>query len=245
MPKRVDYAARFEFLRQAAFELVRDESVEALTRRALAAELGCGLNTVLRLIDSRVDLVRLAAREVFTRRRRGRLTRRSENPQEYVANVVRALMPEDDTHLDEELVWLRLLAMCSFRPLGTVPRGSARREFWIAQRGYDDGVAVEPRPTEPDDREDHRTGMQPYLEEHDAETRQSVDRVLEVLAVPEPRDDVRTTVIAIIEGLTFSACLGRLTPEKATELAIRYVTGLGPDLRPDLRAEPDAPGRAA
>src|SRR5690242_12360906 len=169
MPRRVDYAARFEFLRQAAFELVRDESVEALTRRALAAELGCGLNTVLRLIDSRVDLVRLAAREVVTRRRRGRMTRRSQDLHEYVGNVVRSLMPEDDSHLDEELVWLRLLAACSFRPLGTVPRGSARREFWIAQLGYDDGASVESRAAPVNDGEDHRTAMQPYLDEHDAE----------------------------------------------------------------------------
>jgi hypothetical protein len=227
MPRRVDYAARFEFLRQAAFELVRDESVEALTRRALAAELGCGLNTVLRLIDSRVDLVRLAAREVVSRRRRGRMMRRSQDPQEYVGNVVRSLMPEDDSHLDEELVWLRLLATCSFRAIGTVPRGSARREFWIAQLGYDDGTPGEPPAAPVTDGEDHRTAMQPYLDEHDAEVTQAVDLVLEMLAVPGPRDDVRTTVVAVLEGLTFSACLGRITAQTATELAITFVRSLG------------------
>jgi hypothetical protein len=35
-------------------------------------------------------------------------------------------------------------------------------------------------------------------------------------------------VTAVIEGLTWSACLGRLAPERATELAIAYVTSLGP-----------------
>ena len=34
-------------------------------------------------------------------------------------------------------------------------------------------------------------------------------------------------MIAVIEGLTLSACLGRVAPEKATELAIAHVLGLG------------------
>ena len=50
MPARVDYASRFEFFRQACFTLVRDRGVEALSRRTLAAELGCGVNTVRRLV---------------------------------------------------------------------------------------------------------------------------------------------------------------------------------------------------
>jgi hypothetical protein len=57
MPTRVDHPARLEFLRRAAFELVP------------------------------VDLMRLAAREVTTRRRRGRLTRRSDDPREFVRNL--------------------------------------------------------------------------------------------------------------------------------------------------------------
>jgi hypothetical protein len=37
--------------------------------------------------------------------------------------------------------------------------------------------------------------------------------------------------VALVEGLTLSACLGGLTPEHATELAIAHVIGLGPDAR--------------
>jgi AcrR family transcriptional regulator len=229
MPRRVDYAARFAFLRQAAFELVRDEGVEALTRRGLAAELGTGLNTVLRLVNSKVDLVRLAAHEVVTRRRRGRFNRRSDDPAQLVANLVRALMPEDESHLDEELVWLRLVAACSLTPTGLEPRGSARREFWVAQRGYDDGLPVDPRPLrEPaPEHEDRHTAMQPYLDTHLDEMASMVARMLELVGAPTPYEDAGTLVTAVIEGLTWAACLGRITPEKATDLAIAYVTGLG------------------
>ena len=110
MPARVDYASRFEFFRQACFALVRDRGMEALTRRTLAAELGCGVNTVRRLVDPSVDLAVLAADEVVTRRRVGRWGRRSEDPAEQARHLLRRLFPEDDSHVDEELVWLKLVA---------------------------------------------------------------------------------------------------------------------------------------
>jgi AcrR family transcriptional regulator len=229
VPARVDYVARYQFLRQAAFALVRDDAVEALTRRRLAAELGCGVNTVRRLVDSRVDLVRLAADEVVTRRRCGRLNRRSEDLRELVANVVRALMPEDETHVDEELVWLRLVAACSLRSTGSEPPGQTRREFLIAQRGYDDGLPVEPPPTQEASpgHEDRRSAMQPYLHAHQEEMASMVDRVLELIGVPEPREDTASVVTAIIEGLTLAVCLGRIDPVHATQLAIDHVMSLG------------------
>jgi hypothetical protein len=31
-------------------------------------------------------------------------------------------------------------------------------------------------------------------------------------------------MLAVIEGLTLAACMGRISPEDATELAIRYAT---------------------
>ena len=46
--------------------------------------------------------------------------------------------------------------------------------------------------------------------------------------MPEPREDAAATLMALVEGLTLSACLGRLTPEHATALAIAHVIGLDP-----------------
>jgi hypothetical protein len=233
MPRLIDYVGRFEFIRQAAFAVVRDDGVDALSRRRVAAELGTGVNTIRRSVAGWADLARLAADQVRSRRMQGRLGRRSDEPLETATFLVRSLMPEDATHLDEELVWLKLITACALRPSGLEPSGHVRREFQIAQRGYDDGQPVEARSRErsPTEREDRATALQSYVADRDRELSTSITRILDVLEVTEPREDVVATLVALVEGLTLSACLGRLTPEQATELAIAHVIGLGPDAR--------------
>src|SRR3954452_14912330 len=123
MPRLIDYVGRFEFIRQASFAVVRDEGVEALSRRRVAAELGTGVNTIRRSVADWVDLVRLAADNVVSRRRLGRMSRRTEEPRQAVADIIRSLMPENENHLDEELVWLKLVAACALRPTDLEPPG--------------------------------------------------------------------------------------------------------------------------
>ncbi len=142
MPRLIDYVGRFEFIRQAAFAVVRDEGVDALSRRRVAAELGTGVNTIRRSVAGWADLTRLAADQVRSRRMLGRLGQRHGRAAGAARCLVRSLMPEDATHLDEELVWLKLVAACALRPSGLEPPGQVRREFQIAQRGYDDGQPV-------------------------------------------------------------------------------------------------------
>jgi hypothetical protein len=105
---------------------------------------------------------------------------------------------------------------------------AARREFQIARRGYDDGLPAEPRQANETsgEREDRRTGLQPYLDERDTELAGAVQVILDVLEVPEPREDTVVTLIALVEGLTLSACLGRITPQRATDLAVAHVLSL-------------------
>jgi hypothetical protein len=86
MPRRIDYVGRFEFIRQAAFAVVRDDGVEVLSRRRVAAELGTGVNTIRRSVAGWADLARLATDQVRSRRRIGRLGRRTEDPMEAVAS---------------------------------------------------------------------------------------------------------------------------------------------------------------
>jgi len=82
MPRRIDYVGRFEFIRQAAFAAVRDDGADALSRRRVAAELGSGVNTIRRSVADWADLARLAADHVCSRRRLGRLSRRTDEPRE-------------------------------------------------------------------------------------------------------------------------------------------------------------------
>src|SRR4029077_19224859 len=169
IPKLIDYVGRFEFIRQAAFAVVRDEGVDALSRRRVAAELGTGVNTIRRSVAGWADLARLAADQVRSRRMLGRLGQRTDDPLEQARSLVRSLMPEDATHLDEELVWLKLVAACALRPSGLEPPGQVRREFQIAQRGYDDGqpTTMPLAPGTPADREDRHTALQSYVAERD------------------------------------------------------------------------------
>ncbi len=80
MPRLIDYVGRFEFIRQAAFAVVRDEGVDALSRRRVAAELGTGVNTIRRSVAGWADLAQLAADHVRSRRRMGRLGPGSDDP---------------------------------------------------------------------------------------------------------------------------------------------------------------------
>src|SRR3954452_12304673 len=133
MPRLIDYVGRFEFIRQAAFAVVRDEGADALSRRRVAAELGTSVNTIRRSVADWADLARLAADHVRSRRRSGRLGRRTDDPIEAAELLLRSVMPEDLTHLEEELVWLKLVVACALTPSGLEPPGHLKREFGVAQ----------------------------------------------------------------------------------------------------------------
>jgi hypothetical protein len=229
MPRLIDYAGRFEFIRQACFAVVRDEGPDALSRRRVAVELGTGVNTIRRLVADWVDLARLAADHVVTRRRAGRLHRRTDDPMEAVGYEIKSLMPEDATHLDEELVWLKLVACYALKPSGLEPPGQVRRDFGIAQRGYDIELLQGSERAGTDGSsaagsEGRREALRPYVDHHLDDLRVVIDRVLDLLEVPAPRDETATLMSAVIEGLTLATCMGRISPEDATDLAIRYAT---------------------
>jgi hypothetical protein len=231
VPRLIDYVGRFEFIRQAAFAVVRDEGVDALSRRRVAQELGTSVNTIRRSVAGWADLTRLAADHVVARRRAGRWNRGSDDPVERAAIIVRMLMPEDRTHLDEELVWLKLVAGCALQPSRLAEPGEIRREFGIGQRGYDETEETETEETETaatETAESRREALSSYVTQRDEQLTDSVSAVLELLEVPEPRTDLTATVVALVEGLTLSACLGRLTPEEATRLAVDHVVALRP-----------------
>jgi hypothetical protein len=134
------------------------------------------------------------------------------------------------------------MAGCALQPSGLAEAGEIRREFGIGQRGYDETDVTETDVTEteeteeraeerparqPDDQhvaaESRREALAFYVTRRDEQLTESVSAVLDLLEVPEPRTDLAATVVALVEGLTLSACLGRLTPEEATRLAVDHV----------------------
>jgi hypothetical protein len=67
--------------------------------------------------------------------------------------------------------------------------------------------------------------LRPHIDQHVDDLRAIAGQVLDLVEVSERRDDATALLIAVVEGLTLAACMGRLTPEAATDLAIRYASG--------------------
>ena len=153
MPRKVDYASRFEFIRLAAFAIVRDRGVWALSRRALADELGTSRNRVDDLLRADAHLPSLAAEHVVSRRRTGRFSLGTGSPEEAAVKLVTSLLPDSPERIDEELVWLRLrIELTETRSPEKDPDGPLWEQFQIAARGY----VYDPRACDSEESEDTR-----------------------------------------------------------------------------------------
>ncbi len=235
MPARVDYASRYEFFRQACFALVRDRGVEALTRRTLATQLGCAVNTVRRLVDPGVDLAVLAADEVVTRRRLGRWGRRSEDPVLRAGYLMRRLLPEDVSHIDEELVWMKLVAAAQVGSRSGEALGQVRHDFQVALRGWaDDEMEGAESEDAADALADAPTGgrgdaravaLTRHVEARRSEIDSTITTVLELLEVAD-RDAEALRLEALVHGLTTAVCTGRITPDLALDAMDRHLAEL-------------------
>jgi hypothetical protein len=212
----VNYAARFDFLREAAFTVVHDEGVAALSRHSVARALGTSVSTVRRLLAAEAELVVLAADEVARRRRHGRYGRlRDGKPLTRALHVVRALLPDDEHRVAEELVWLRLELA---RPRGAAcaagTEATPLRERWqIAEQGWADVDSADPVATKAESESDP-------LAEHIGWREEEVDHriatALELLRVPPSAREVESELLrAVTHGLTWDVCRGRLTPTEA------------------------------
>jgi hypothetical protein len=225
MPKLVDYASRYEFLRRAAFALVRDEGAHAPTRRAVAARLGCGLNTVCRLVDPSVELAVLAADEVLTRRRAGRWGQLPDDPEEAARILMRRLLPDDESRIDEELVWLRLVAAHADVPRHRESAPGLRHDFQIAERGWSD---VDPTAEEVAPETQPEPGAGPlarYLADRETHVCTLIERVLTLLEVGD-REAETVRLRALVDGLTMAVCLGRISPGEGVLTMERHLAEL-------------------
>lgn len=221
MPKLVNYSARFEFLREAAFTVVRDRGTAALSRHAVAAALGTSVNTVRRLLSPDANLLVLAATEVERRRRHGRFGRlRDGEPLERALYVVRGLLPDIDARIDEELVWLRLvLSTPTIRSLDT----SLPNRWQVAEKGWADE-----QPHGLDDAAAGGQGAHPleeHLAEREAEVTSRIDEALGLLSIAGDRGAVESDLLrAMVDGLTLGVCLDRLTPAQAVVLLEAFLS---------------------
>jgi hypothetical protein len=223
--------------------LVLEVGVHALTLRALAADLGLGVNTVRRLVDPSTELAVLAADEVRTRRRRDRWARLPEDKEAAVRVLMRRLLPDDDSRIDEELVWLRLTASFEAVPIDLEARGRVRHDFQVAEGGWSDpnpdpdpdmdadmDADMDPETVSiPDTHGDAQTQPRNAMSRYFAERRSEVDaiigRVVDLLEVAD-REFEKARLRALVDGLTLAVCLGRISPEECVRSMDRHLAGL-------------------
>ncbi len=234
MPKLVHYPARFAFLRMAAFRIVLHQGVHGLTRRAIAAELGISEATVRRLLDPGASLACLAADEVLTRRRQGRWARTrdagSDGAIDRALDGAIELVPVEESRVDEETVWLRLvLALASTRPQDD-DQPSLQEQYAVADRGYAQATAALPVPvaasaTAPapgrTDGQGARDAFARHVELRSLAVAEVVDEILSVLGLGSER---AAGLRAFLDGLTLSVCTEQVTPAQARVTLIDHLT---------------------
>lgn len=212
-------AAQHDFLRQAAFAVVRRDGVGALTRRALASELGISDSVVRRNLDPTVLLPRLVVRACAERRREARY--RQPRPRT-LRDLTSQVLPGAET-LDVEAVWwrLRLHVLVVPSPLSD----GLRARYELAVRGHGEGE----HPTAPAPPADAElaAGLAAELAAHD----ETVEGVVALL-VSGDQDQV-APVTALVRGLSLSVCLGLLDPTAARQVLCSHLELLGADLDAD------------
>ena len=231
MPKKVDYAVRFAFLREAAFQVVRDRGGDALSRRALAAELGVPLATVRRLLDPGARLDGLALDEIENRERRAHLThrraRRDDPPLEKATFRVLSLLPRDDDGLATTLVWLKLaLADPGVSERVTVPseEGTLAARFQVVEHGFTD-EEPDACPTPDVEPEDSGDDLPRRLRNRlDAEQR-VLQEALAMIGQEAP--DQLLLLSALVHGLALDLCLGVRTLAEAQGAVRAHLAHLG------------------
>jgi hypothetical protein len=215
VPRKVDYASRFAFLREAAFEVVLCKGVEALSRQSLATVQGVSASTIRRLVGADADLVVLAAEEVGSRRRQGRWLLPGTTPKDRAVSLLRTLLPDTDDRIAEELVWLRIVlsprAGSGTPPFAPHPEGSLRRRYQVALSGYAD-----PDPDGAMTVDSPSPELAQLVADRQAEVASTLDRAVGLLDMPEASHMQGVSELhLLVEGLTMAVCSGRLRPCEA------------------------------
>ena len=212
MPKLVDYAARFEFLREAAFAVVLEDGPAALSRHSLADALGTSASTIRRLLSPNASLPGLAAAAVERRRRHGRwgMPRSGDRPEENALRLIESIIPDSDERLDEETVWLKLvLHQPGVQPLDA--KRDLRERYAVYEHGWSE-------PTEELSETRDDPALARAIAQRETYVRIQLLRLAQELDVPEvDRPRFLRRVRTHLDGITFGLCLGHLTREEARE----------------------------
>lgn len=241
MPRKVDYPSRFEFFRRAAFEIVRDRGVGALSRRSVAQQLGTSRGRVDDVLRADADLRVLAADQVRTRRRSRGFGVRSDDPMEVALSLVRSVIPDADERVDEELVWLRLLVESPRAHVSCQdPEGPLWAQYQVAQRGYvyadrtdcDGGDGGDRGDSANDQAIDQAIDplidpLAEHLEDRERAVVETLTHALQLLGLDDARQAAELPRLrAVVDGLTYRVCTGQVSPADGVRVVQDHLTAI-------------------
>jgi AraC-like DNA-binding protein len=115
MPRLIDYAGRFDQMREAVFDITLRDGPEAISLLAVAAELQMSVSSLSRSLRSANDLPLLGLQWVEKRQRKhlfDKLSRevRASDALRRAANALFGLLPSTEEMAEELRVWRSLIA---------------------------------------------------------------------------------------------------------------------------------------
>lgn len=117
MPPRVDHAARREAIAEAAWRIILRDGLDAVSVRAVAAEVGLSTGSLRHVFGSQAELLQFSM-ELVGDRVRARIAAipAEVSSRERIARMISEILPLDAVRAAEQEVWLAFIARSRVEP---------------------------------------------------------------------------------------------------------------------------------
>lgn len=117
VPSRVDHAARREVIAEAAWRIILRDGLEAVSVRAVAAEVGLSTGSLRHVFGSQAELLQFSM-ELVGERVSARIAAipAEVSARERIARMIREILPLDAVRAAEQEVWLAFVARSRVEP---------------------------------------------------------------------------------------------------------------------------------
>lgn len=221
MPKLIDYAVRFELMREAVLAIAARDGAQGVSAATVAKYMGVSADTIRRSVVSPAVLPHMGL-ELVARRRRVRRLMHGRGGQE-AGSLAAALsrlqveLPLDEVRLEEARAWASL----TWAIVGVPRHAAAATAADEPRRGGERQKQLD----HPDHRDtDVDTRTLDLLREREAVMADLVRDLVATTGLPaEEHEREAHRLQALVDGLTARCVAGRLSPEDAAGVVEHHV----------------------